>query len=226
MNIYKTLRDISALRFHEIRFSGNILLLDEDYEEDKVYSNVDIINISESWLKMYDEYYVESDSNDLRKGLRDKKRGTGILMQINVVSGIEKTLNILNENKDILNESIKYSTVSSLSSSLAKITKRISIKPNDDLEVSLKKVSKFLKGLQSKYKLNFKKEMRVNNESVMLFYKIKAQIEDILGKNSISDDINMLQWLAYENKAKHKIKSSKSNGKQSDKRTRSNKNPR
>ena len=175
---------------------------------------------------MYDEYYKESDSNELKKSFRDKKKGTSILMQINIVYGIKKTLKLLIDNKEYINEHIKYSTVSSLSSSLKRITKRVVIKTSDDLEKNLSNVDRFLKGLENKYKLNFNKEMNVNEQSIMLFYNIKAQIEDILGKNSISDDINMLQWLAYENKAKQKIKSSKSNGKQSDKMTRGNKNTR
>ena len=191
MNTYKTLRDIGSLRFHEIRFSGNIFLLDKDYEEGKDYSIIDVVRINDDWLKMYDEYYKESDSNELKKSFRDKKKGTSILMQINIVYGIKKTLKLLIDNKEYINEHIKYSTVSSLSSSLKRITKRVVIKTSDDLEKNLSNVDRFLKGLDNKYKLNFNKEMNVNEQSIMLFYNIKAQIEDILGKNSISDDINM-----------------------------------
>lgn len=223
MDTYKTLKEISAIIFHEIRFSGNILLLDKDYEEDKNYSASEIISISDDWIKLYDEYYKESDSNDLRRSFRDKKKGTSLLMQINVVSGIKKTLNLLVKNDKYINEHIRYSTVSSLSVSLKRITNRVIIKASDNIEINLKNVDRFLKGLQSKYKINFKKEMNVDEQSIMLFYNIKAQIEDILGKDSISDDINMLQWLAYENKAKQKIKISTANGKQSDKRARGNK---
>lgn len=223
MDTYKTLKEISAIIFHEIRFSGNILLLDKDYEEDKNYSASEIISISDDWIKLYDEYYKESDSNDLRRNFRDKKKGTSLLMQINVVSGIKKTLNLLVKNDKYINEHIRYSTVSSLSVSLKRITNRVVIKASDSIEINLKNVDRFLKGLQSKYKINFKKEMNVDEQSIMLFYNIKAQIEDILGKDSISDDINMLQWLAYENKAKQKIKISTANGKQSDKRARGNK---
>lgn len=226
MDTYKTLKEISAIIFHEIRFSGNILLLDKDYEEDKNYSASEIISISDDWIKLYDEYYKESDSNDLRRNFRDKKKGTSLLMQINVVSGIKKTLNLLVKNDKYINEHIRYSTVSSLSVSLKRITNRVVIKASDSIEINLKNVDRFLKGLQSKYKINFKKEMNVDEQSIMLFYNIKAQIEDILGKDSISDDINMLQWLAYENKAKQKIKISTANGKQSDKRARGNKNTR
>lgn len=226
MDTYKTLKEISAIIFHEIRFSGNILLLDKDYEEDKNYSASEIISISDDWIKLYDEYYKESDSNDLRRSFRDKKKGTSLLMQINVVSGIKKTLNLLVKNDKYINEHIRYSTVSSLSVSLKRITNRVVIKASDSIEINLKNVDRFLKGLQSKYKINFKKEMNVDEQSIMLFYNIKAQIEDILGKDSISDDINMLQWLAYENKAKQKIKISTANGKQSDKRARGNKNTR
>ena len=223
MDTYKTLKEISAIIFHEIRFSGNILLLDKKYEEDKDYSASEIISISDDWIKLYDEYYKESDSNDLRRSFRDKKKGTSLLMQINVVSGIKKTLNLLVKNDKYINEHIRYSTVSSLSVSLKRITNRVIIKASDNIEINLKNVDRFLKGLQSKYKINFKKEMNVDEQSIMLFYNIKAQIEDILGKDSISDDINMLQWLAYENKAKQKIKISTANGKQSDKRARGNK---
>lgn len=226
MDTYKTLKEISAIIFHEIRFSGNILLLDKDYEEDKNYSASEIISISDDWIKLYDEYYKESDSNDLRRSFRDKKKGTSLLMQINVVSGIKKTLNLLVKNDKYINEHIRYSTVSSLSVSLKRITNRVVIKASDNIEINLKNVDRFLKGLQSKYKINFKKEMNVDEQSIMLFYNIKAQIEDILNKDSISDDINMLQWLAYENKAKQKIKISTANGKQSDKRARGNKNTR
>ena len=51
ISTFKNLKEISAIRFYEIKFEGSIKLIDKDYEDGKQYSINDIQELQKAWLK-------------------------------------------------------------------------------------------------------------------------------------------------------------------------------
>ena len=221
MQIIKKLKEISAVKFHEIKFTGNVFLLDKDYSEEKDYNEQDVFEIGNAWEDIYDDYYKRSDDNSLKRDLNGRKKRIKLLLTINLLGAILKTLNLLKKNNENVTEYIKYKTIKSLNESLKNITKRIKISPTKNIDQNISVVEKFKKATETSYRLHHSKGVDDKKQDIMLFYEIKSKIEHLLEKNSIDEMINMLQWIAYEKQAKIKLKSV-SNGKQSNKRSRGN----
>jgi hypothetical protein len=206
MDIYKRLRDISAVIFHEIKFTGNVYLMDVDYDEKKKYSTGEILKINEAWLTLYDEYYEKTDDVRLRKELKNKKKRLKLLIQINTLEVIISVLKLIEENVEYVPSEIKQKTLNSLKGSLKNVSRLIKFDPNIDLKINIKNVKGFASGLKTRYQLHFKEDLKVDANDLLLFYEIKSNIEQILKKDNIPDHINMLQWIAYEKEAKRKLK--------------------
>ena len=206
MNLYKKLRDISAVTFHDIKFSGNVYLIDKDHEEDKKYGAADIVEISEAWSDLYDEYYEKTDDPRLRRELKNKKKNLKLLIDINLLEVFIETLKLMQENQDYVPEEAKLSTFSSFKNSLARISKMIVFDTLADLKTNIKNVTGYTAGLRTRYELQFRDDMKVDINDLLLYYEIKANIEQILKKDHIPDYINMLQWIAYEKQAKRELK--------------------
>lgn len=58
INYYKSLDKLKILTFWQIIKDKNILLLDFDYVEDKKYSKEQLKELEDTWLRLYDEYYI------------------------------------------------------------------------------------------------------------------------------------------------------------------------
>ncbi|MCP4984853.1 MAG: hypothetical protein GY928_01950 [Colwellia sp.] len=206
MNLYTRLRDISAVTFHEIKYTGNICLLDKDYDEEKKYNSVEIIEIDTTWLELYDEYYEKSDDIRLRRVLKNKKKNLKLLIDINMLRVILNTLELIKDNIEHVPEEAKLKTLSSLKNSLKRISGVIKFDTLTDIKTNIKNVKAYADGIKTRYELNFKDDMKVDETDILFFYEMKANIEDILKKDNIPEHINMLQWMAYEKQAKRKIK--------------------
>lgn len=218
MDLHRKLRTISAITFHEIKFTGVIFLLDKDYNEDKKYKPSEVIEIHEAWMVLYDEYYEKTDDPKLRRELKNKKKSLKLLININILGIIIDLLELIEENDEYVPNEAKLNTLYSLKKSINKVNRYIIFNPLDDVKTSIKSVKGFLSGLETRYKLYFKEDLKVSDDDLLLFYTIKSSIEQILNKDNIPDHINMLQWIAYEKDAKRKLK----NGKQHNKRVRGN----
>lgn len=218
MNLYTRLRDISAVTFHEIKFTGDIFLLDIDYDEDKNYKQSDVIEVFESWLVLYDEYYQKTDDPKLRRELKNRKKSLKLLVHISILDVITDLLELIDENHDYVPNEAKIKTLVSLKKSISNVDKKIKFNPLDCIKINIQNVKDFSSGLKTRYKLYFKDDLNISESDLLLFYKIKSSIEQILKKDNIPDHINMLQWIAYEKQAKRTLK----NGKQHNKRLRGN----
>lgn len=206
MNLYLKLKDISALIFHEIKFTGVILLLDKDYEEDKAYTTVEIITINEAWLNLYDEYYQKSDDTRLRRELKNHKVTLKLLIEINILKVVIQVLELMQEHEGYVPEGIVFNTLNSFKNTLSELNKIIKFDISDGLETNIKNVTSYYLAIKTRYDLLFKKDMNVDAHDLLLYYKIKSNIEAILKKDHIPDYINMLQWITYEIQVRLKIK--------------------
>lgn len=209
LNLYRKLKDISAVRFHEIKFTSNILLIDKDYEEDKVYSPADVITINESWLILYDEYFEKTDNTKFKKDLKDKKLSLSLLIEINLLKGILNALESIIENEAFVPNEILLNTVSSIGNSVKKLNKSIKFNATDPLKTNIENVRNYLNGLQTRYEIIFKKELVVEPKDITLYYEMTIQIARVLKMDYIPDHINMLQYIAYEKTYRKELSNAK-----------------
>ena len=185
MNLYKTLRSISAVTFHDIKFSGNVYLMDIDFSEDKKYDTSEVIEINETWLNLYDEYYEKTDDPNLRRELKNRKKNLKLLISINILEIIIKTLELLRDNEQHVTEAVTLSALHSIKVSLKRISKMIVFDPLASIEANIKQVKGYADGLKTRYQLQFKDDMNVNDKDLLLYYDIKSNIESILKKDNI-----------------------------------------
>ncbi len=144
LNLYRKLKEISAVRFHEIKFDGNIKLIDKDYEDDKKYTALQLKELQDAWITLYDEYFERTDSTELRSSLRNKKRTSEMLLEINLIENIIDVLKFLDDNLEYLPDDVFLNTVNSLSKDLRKVNKRLVISVTEPIKDQIKRCNDVL----------------------------------------------------------------------------------
>lgn len=205
-DVYRSLKEISAITFHEIKFSGNIYLLDKDYNENKTYSTKDVIYISDTWSRLYDEYFEKTDDTRFRKELKNRKRSLDLLLEINIIQSILRVLVSIEENDGYVPNEAFMPTIVSLGNSLKKLNRKINFDSTRPLIDNIKNVQGFVGGLQTRYEINFKEDLVVEEKDILFYYEITQAIASVLDMDYIPDHINMLQYIAYEKRYKKKLR--------------------
>ncbi|MGR3218460.1 MAG: hypothetical protein ACUZ8H_01400 [Candidatus Anammoxibacter sp.] len=206
MDLYTELRQISAVRFHEIKFTGEIYLVDKAYDGSQVYNISQIIEINDAWLQLYDKYYEKSDDNRLRSVLKNKKKNLKLLININILEIIISSLELIRDNEGYIPDGVELKTLSSFKNSLKTISAIIKFEAKGPIEQNIQWVTGYCSGLKTRHQLLFRDDMNVGIQDLLEYYELKANIEEILKKDNIPDHINMLQWIAYEKRAKIRLK--------------------
>lgn len=104
MRIYRSLETLPIITFWKIQKDENILLLDIDYKEGKVYSNADIAEIENVWLKMQDEYFVMQDSPESEKHLRSINEKLKLSLKLQTLQDIGNAFVYLLQVADVVDE--------------------------------------------------------------------------------------------------------------------------
>lgn len=203
ISLYEKLVEIKAVTFHEIKFTGNVYLLDKDYKEGKEYSSDQIIKIKNTWIKLYDDYFEKSDNQRYRVELKSKHRTLDLLLRINALKQIITLLEYAELEKDYIPQKAYEDSVNAFSGFLSQLHKKIDAsKPTKELIEIAKNVQK---GLETKYKIQHQEEGDVKGKTIQDYYDLKATYEDALGRN-LPEDMNMLQWISYGKRVMKKIK--------------------
>lgn len=205
---YKNLKDIDSVTFHEVKFTGNVFLLDKNFDEDKKYTQKDALDLSLVWYKLYDEYFEKTDDYNFRKELKNKDKTLELLLKIKLIESVIEILESLYENREYVPPEAYFKTIASLGNNLKRVDKHIQFDSTKDITPQLQQIIAVKGGLQTRYELLFKEDLKVDKKSIMLYYEIKAHIEQTLDRN-LPEVINMLQWIAYEKLYKKKIKHGK-----------------
>lgn len=202
---YQNLQEINSIVFHEIKFTGNIFMVDKNYDEKKVYGADDIIVISEAWLKLYDEYFERTDDVRFTKELKNKNETWEILLKIKLIDSILEMLRHLDEHKDYVPGDVYFKAISGLGNQLKRVEKYVRFDSTKELKPQIEQIEAVKGGLQTRYELLFKEDLKVEKADIMLYYDIKAHIEQTLDRN-LPQVINMLQWISYEKLYKNKLR--------------------
>lgn len=205
ISAFRNLKEINSITFHEVKFTGNVFLLDKNHFEGKKYTQKDAIDLSMVWYKLYDEYFENTDDYNLRKELKNKDKTLELLLKIKLMDSVIEVLESLDENKDFVPAETYLKTVASLGNNLKRVDKHIRFDSAKEIKPQLQQIQAVKGGLQTRYELLFKEDVKADKKSIMLYYDIKAHIEQTLDRN-LPEIINMLQWIAYEKLYKKKLK--------------------
>ena len=204
LKVYKSLKEIPAIRFHEIKFEGNIKLIDKDHSEYKKYGERDLIALNEAWIDLYDQYFEKTDSTSLRKELRNKKQTLDLLLSINLIEKIIELLEFLGQHEEYVPSDAYLDTMVGLANDLKRINPRLKYDSTKPIKEQLQLFKSVLGGLETRYRILHRQSQNIKEADIMLFYQIKSAIEDLFGRN-IDENVNMLQWIAYEKDFKKKL---------------------
>lgn len=205
---YQSLKEISAERFHEIKFTGNIYLVDKEYAEDKKYGLSDLDIINTAWLKLYDEYFEKTDDTNLRKQLKNKEQTLRLLTDINLIKTVLEVLEVLEETEEYTPNEVLVTAPFEIFKSLKRRVSKIKYDTTKDLKNNVQHLRDVLGGLQTRYEILFKEDLKVDENSELQYYIIKEMMEDVLQRN-LPEYINMLQWIAYEKSVKRKVENAR-----------------
>jgi hypothetical protein len=196
MNLSTSLKEILALTFYEIKFTGNIFLLDKDYSFDKNYSEIEIKSIFNTWLQLYSEYFEKTDDIRFRKELIHQDECLRLLLEIKPLESIYQTLTHLEKNKEFVHPDDYTDTIKSLFIKLKNLNKDIEYELSRSAEYNNMKLDGHINLLKSQYETHFKQDLVIEEKDEEFYKEIKNNIYKILGETI--HFVNMTQWIFYE----------------------------
>lgn len=209
IHTYKKLDEISIKLFWEITESGNYFMLDKEYFEGKKYGEKNIKKLSDLWIKLNDDYFLIQNDNGQKNTIRNSI--DLVRLQLRYVTALN-TFDFyakLSQYEELLGTKAfieKEQELLKMFFSLGMKGKLEDFKFNSIIE-NLIKVKKFIEAIGNKMKMlseENKKEGKQIKESI---YNQLVDIEGVLGRSlGKLEDINVIQWNAYINQAKEKIK--------------------
>lgn len=200
---YKSLDEITAVRFHEIKYQNNITKMDKNWNPKKRYTDSQIVSFNYDWFKLTDEYFELVKDQRGKSRFRKKKQETALSLKIQLMDQIIKTLSYCELNKLFLPLSAYNEFIEQTSTSLKKISS--GLQKDGDVYEWIKKLINYNDGLKTKYSLDTKNETEGKEAEFSDFYKELAYIEMALEKDNIPEDINMTKWIVYKNQVHAKI---------------------
>lgn len=217
ISISQSLNKLGIILFWEIEEEGNHMMLDANYNPEKVYTEEEQDFIEEAWYKLYDEFFELRKDSKARKSLRDRALERDLLRKINLLISMREHLTKLYEVFASFPmetfEELKYAAYQTLS----KIERVLDFTPFDPVPKAIEKIDKVIGSLNNKYNLDRKREVQDAKKEKKNVFKVVAAVEQILERSIPNiNEISVTQWLAYEELANEKAaaqKNLKTNGK-------------
>lgn len=213
INYYKSLDKLKILTFWQIIKDKNILLLDFDYYDGKKYTDDQKHEIEQTWLRLYDEYYLLLDDSKSKFNmnktfdelkLRDKinqiKYNYDFLVSLSGYIGVLPTDDINKYEQETYKR-------------LKTIDNRIKPKYLDGIKANLDNLDRVLKSLINKYNAEHKENLKNVNKEIDNVYDVVANAEGWLERNLNINDMVVSHWIAIQKQIKQKQKAVKKDGK-------------
>jgi hypothetical protein len=210
INYHKSLDTLKILTFWDIIKHKNIFLLDYDYEDKKEYSEAQFKEIEDTWLKLYDEYYImlnDSQSKHKMNKTFDELK-------------IRDKINQIKYNYDFLVSLLKYNDKIDVTKYEQETYKRLKviderIKPKyfEGIEANLKNLDRVIKALVNKYNLEHKENVKTVQKEIDNVYEVVASAESWLERSLPINEMVVSHWIAIQKQIKLKQKAQQKNGK-------------
>lgn len=204
MNTYNTLKKLNIITFLEIMQDGNTKLLDQEYTEDKQYTEEHINQINDIWLALYDKYYELKNDSFAKSYLSNQYKLFNLEFKVLILS---KQHNILANLQELKESEEKTQIKQQCIEVIKEIEPRIKLNIFDspiEVCVKLHSVLKALNNELGTIKVNQYKRTEKTKENV---YKSISRVEQVLERSiGNTKEISVMQFLAYESDANEIIK--------------------
>jgi hypothetical protein len=198
------------LIFWQILKDKNVLLLDSEYKEGKKYSKAQLNEMQETWLRLYDEYYVLLDDSQSRAKMKNTFSELELRDKINQIKyNYDFLVNLLKCENDIDVSKYEQETYARLKL----IDKRIKPKYFEGIQANLDNLNRVIKSLVNKYNTEHKNNTKAVEKEIQNVYDVVASAESWLERTLPIDDIVVTRWISYQKQIKDKQKAHQKNGK-------------
>lgn len=205
MKLNNSLRQLNIITFLEIMQEGNTKLLDQEYTEDKQYTERQINQLNDLWLTLYDKYYELKNDSFAKSYLSNQYKLFNLEFKVLILS---KQHNILANLQDLKESEEKTQIKQQCIEVIKEIEPRIKLNIFDspiEVCVKLHSVLKALNNELGTIKVNQEKRTEKTKTNV---YNAIASVEQTL-ERPLGDitKVNVEQFVAYEEMARNTIKS-------------------
>lgn len=206
LHLYKSLDTLKILTFWEILKTKNAFLLDFDYKEGKKYSDSEKYDIEQTWLRLYDEFFVLRDSSKSRMQLIKAFDELNLLGRINAIKDNIQCLEALKNYVGLLPDKQIFEYEQQIYKVVTKIDKKIKPKHFDGIDANITNLDKVLKSYINRYNQQFKNRNEAVKDEIKNVYDIVANAESWLERNININDMVVSHWLAIEKQIEQKRK--------------------
>lgn len=210
---YKSLDKLKILTYWQIIKDKNILLLDFDYFDNKKYTKEQTHELEQTWLRLYDEYYILSDNSKSKHKMDQTFDEIKQRDKINQIKNNYDFLVMLQEYVDVLPESDIAKYEQETYRNVVRIDKRIKPLFFKGIEANLKNLDKVLKSLINRYNVDNQTNEKEVSKEILNVYDVVASAESWLERSLNIDEMVVSRWISYEKQIKDKQKAQKKNGK-------------
>lgn len=212
LHLYKSLDKLKILTFWKILETQNACLLDFDWNENKKYSPEDQYEIEQTFIRLYDEFYLLRDNNqhkhEIDKGFDELQidgqilniyQNKEALIKFNDFKGLVPD-EFINENAELIYKRLK---------GLQGIGSKIKVSSSKTIEENITMLDRVLNSLENTKNLNKGKRKKAIEQEKKNVFEIVGFVEAELNRNLPINDIVCSQWIVYENQALERLKQRK-----------------
>lgn len=196
------------LTFWEIIKTNNILLLDADYTEGKIYTDAQNAEINALWSALYDSHYTQKQNSTAVMAMDKANQAILLLFKINLLtSNLEALIKLYQNQKEIIvvqGEEKFFTIEQGILRNFVNIDKKIKPIYFDGFEANYKLINRFINSYQTTYDINHKRAEQAVNKEVKNVYELVAAVGNQLGMQLNVKEMSVSEWNAYEQVAKDK----------------------
>jgi hypothetical protein len=210
---YKSLDKLKILTFWQIIKDKNILLLDFDYVDGKKYSKEQLKELEDTWLRLYDEYYVLLDDSKSKFKMNKSFDELKVRDKINQIKYNYDFLINLKGYYGLIPDSDITKYEQETYKRLTVIDKRIKPLYFDGIDTNLSNLDKVMKSMINRYNIDHKESQKEIQKEIDNVYDVVASAESWLERSIPISDMVVSHWIAIQNQIKQKQKAQQKNGK-------------
>lgn len=213
LHLYKSLDSLKILTFWRIIKEKNACLLDFDYKEGKKYTVAQQKEIEDTWLRLYDEYFVLRDNSKNRMQLIKSFDELNLREKITQIKNNAEFLNSLKGYVGLVPDEYLESYEQQIYKVVKKIEPKINLKLFEGVDVNLKVLERVLSSYINRYNQEHKQREKVVEKEVDNVYEVVASAESWLNRSLNIDDMVTSHWIAIEKQVENKQKAEKKRNK-------------
>jgi len=174
ISIFQNLKQINIALWYDILEENNVKLLDKNYTEDKKYSELEIIQLNDTFLRLYDLFFEKLNNEYSKSSLQESQDKINIISKIALLEEAVKTLLFIKQNYNLIDKPIEkekkiYDTVKILS-------KYVNFKDFNTIDENIEIINKIILSLESGYTRKYGNDNEEQNKNK---YSLEEQLFDI-----------------------------------------------